>query len=224
VCVKNAKRPKHTHHHSATECNPAELRFRLPSRKELVACFDGSDTTSDAGAVLLLAADRRLGLTRRLAACFTDHRAPGRIEHPVEDLLAQRIFGLALGYEDLEDHDALSRDSLLAWVVAERDPSGRSRCRTRDQGRPLASSVTLGRLERSVPEEAPHSRYCRIGFSQERADDLLVDLFLEAHDEAPRAIVLDLDATDVPLHGKQEGRFFHGNVDHNRYLPLLVFC
>jgi len=206
-----------------TECTRDEIRFRAPSRHELVARFDGGDITSDAGCLLLRAADDRLRLIERVASCFTDHRNPLLIEHTVEELVRQRVYGLALGYEDLVDHDELRRDPLLASLVGKRDLKG-ARRHERDQGKALAGSRTLNRLELSVPAVAATDRYRRIGLDQGALDRLLVDLFLGAHKRAPRRIVLDLDATDDPLHGKQEGRFFHGYYNCYCYLPLYIFC
>lgn len=206
-----------------TECIPDEIRFRAPSRHELVARFDGGDMTSDAGCLLLRAADDRLSLTQRFANCFTDHRDPSRIEHTVEEMLRQRVYGLGLGYEDLVDHDDLRRDPLLASLVGKRDIKGATR-RERERGKGLAGSRTLNRLELSVPETAAADRYRRIGLDPEAVDRLLIDTFLRAHKRAPRRIVLDLDATDDPLHGQQEGRFFHAYYDCYCYLPLYIFC
>jgi Transposase DDE domain group 1 len=206
-----------------TECTQGSLRFRSPSGHEIVADFDGGDITSDAGSLLLRAVDDRARVISRFAGCFTDHRDPGRIEHTVEEMARQRVFGLALGYEDLVDHDDLRRDPLLASVIGKRDPKGASR-RDRDQGNGLAGSRTLNRLELSTPDAAATDRYRRIALDPESVDDLLVDLFLEAYKHAPRRIVLDLDATDDPLHGRQEGRFFHGYYDCYCYLPLYIFA
>ena len=206
-----------------TECTQGELRFRSPSRHELVARFDGGDITSDAGSLLLRAADDRTRLIERFASCFTDHRDPARVEHTVEELVRQRVYGLALGYEDLVDHDELRRDPLLASLIGKRDPKGRGR-RERDRGHGLAGSRTLNRLELSVPAAAAGDRYRRIGLNHEAVDRLLVDVFLESYKRAPRRIVLDVDATDDPLHGEQEGRFFHGFYDSYCYLPLYIFC
>ena len=197
-----------------TECNLGQLEFASLGRRKVTARFDGGHLTSDAGGLLLSETDARLGLLQRLADCFVDHRDPRRIEHPVKDLLAQRVYALALGYEDLNDHDALRADPLLALMVGKADVTGQDRSRARDRGRPLASAAALNRLELSHPDRAAADRYRRIGADTGKLDSLLWDLFIEAHDRAPRRIVLDLDATDDPLHGKQEGRFFHGLYVH----------
>jgi hypothetical protein len=206
-----------------TECSTAEIRFRPCGRREVVARFDGGDITSDAGGLLLGAVDRRIGLLDGLAACFTDHRDPIRTEHDVRELVRQRVLALALGYEDLNDHDTLSADPLLAVLVGKRDPKGRDRRREAHRGRALASSSTLNRLELAHPDLAGADRYKRIELDFEAVDRLLVETFLASFASAPEQIVLDLDATDDPLHGKQEGRFFHGYYGHYCYLPLYIF-
>ena len=180
--------------------------------------------SSDGGALLLRAADQRSGLSQRLAACFVDHRDAGRCEHSLQHLLAQRLFALVLGYEDISDHDRLRDDSLLAVAVGSDDVTGASRARERDRGHPLASSSTLNRLELGTPEQAGQDRYKRIVGDTRRLDALLVEQFLDSHGEAPEEIVLDVDATDDPLHGRQQGRFFHGYYDGYCYLPLYVTC
>ncbi len=207
-----------------TECTPAQFEFHALGRREVVGRFDGGRITSDGGGLLLREVDRRLGLMGRLAGCFIDHRDPRLTEHSVQSLVAQRIYGLALGYEDLNDHDVLRADSLLALLVGKTDVTGERRARERDQGCPLAGSSTLNRLELSDPDHAAASRYKRIAADPAALDRLLVDLFLESYARAPREIWLDLDATDDPLHGHQEGRFFHGYYGCYCYLPLYIFC
>jgi len=207
-----------------TECNPAQLEFHALGRREVVGRFDGGRITSDGGGLLLREVDARMGLMRRMAACFVDYRNPHSIEHSVQSLVAQRVYGLALGYEDLNDHDVLRGDSLLALLVGKSDMTGQGRLRDRDKGCPLAGSSTLNRLELSEPGNAAHSRYKRIGADASALDRLLVELFIESHTKPPREIWLDLDATDDPLHGHQEGRFFHGYYGCYCYLPLYIFC
>jgi hypothetical protein len=182
--------------------------------RKVVASFNGGAITSDAGALLLGATDKVLGLSRRLAGCFKDYRNPDLIEHSVETLLMQRITAIAVGYEDLNDHDELRHDPLMA-VLAGKLVASRSDCA------PVAGKSTLNRLELSKPEP---TRYARIAADPMAIETLFVDLFLDAHDAPPSEIVLDLDATDDPLHGHQEGRFFHGYYDTYCYLPLYVFC
>jgi Transposase DDE domain group 1 len=197
------------------ERNPAPFEFAWVEGRNVVAGFDGGAITSDAGALLLGAADRAVGLVGRFAACFHDARAPERVEHEVATLIGQRVFGIALGYEDLSDHDHLRHDPVLATLASKLE-ARRSGCA------PLAGKSTLNRLEHAPVGEP--GRYHRIDHDAVAIEALFVDLFLEAHRSAPRQIVLDLDATDVPLHGHQEGRFFHGYYDTYCYLPLYVFC
>src|SRR6185436_19524177 len=197
-----------------TECNPELFDFARADGRAVVASFDGGAITSDAGALLLGATDRVLGLTRRLAACFRDSRDPAYTEHAVETLVMQRVVGIALGYEDLNDHDQLRHDPVLA-TLANKLAASRSDCA------PLAGKSTLNRLELSRDEP---TRYARIAADSAAIEALFVDLFLDAHAKAPAQITLDLDATDDPLHGEQEGRFFHGYYDCYCYLPLYVFC
>jgi hypothetical protein len=197
-----------------TECSPTLFDFAPVESRKVVASFAGGAITSDAGALLLGATDKALGLTRRLAACFTDHRNPDLIEHSVETLLIQRIIGIALGYEDLNDHDELRHDPIMAVLVGKLAAS-RSDCA------PVAGKSTLNRLELSKPDP---SRYAKIAADPAATEALFVDLFLDAHDGPLAEITLDLDATDDPLHGHQEGRFFHGYYDGYCYLPLYIFC
>ena len=208
----------------STECKFRQLELQGLGRREVVADFTAGHITSDAGALLLREFDRASGLLDRLAACFTDHRDPERIEHSVRELLAQRIFALALGYEDLNDHDGLRRDPLLATIAGKLDPSGAGRLRARDQGAALAGKSTLNRLELTPADAGPASRYQKIVYDGAAIDRLFVDLFLDAHAAPPGRIILDLDATDDPLHGNQEGRFFHGYYGGYCYLPLYIFC
>jgi hypothetical protein len=199
-----------------TECSPKLFDFAPVEGRAVVAGFDGGAITSNAGALLLGAADRAIGLVRRFAACFRDARQPERVEHEVATLVGQRVFGIALGHEDLVDHDQLRHDPALA-ILAGKLEARRPGCA------PLAGKSTLNRLEHAPIGEP--GRYHRIGHDAAAIEALFVDLFLDAHRGAPpRQIILDLDATDVPLHGHQEGRFFHGFYDAYCYLPLYVFC
>jgi hypothetical protein len=197
-----------------TECSPTLFEFARVEGRAVVAGFDGGAVTSDAGALLLGATDRVIGLTERFAACFRDARDPVLVEHTVATLVGQRIVGLALGYEDLLDHDTLRHDPVLA-VLAGKLAARRANCA------PLAGKSTLNRLELGRAEP---SRYARVGADGAAIEALFVDLFLDAHAKPPAQITLDLDATDDPLHGHQEGRFFHGYCDGYCYLPLYVFC
>src|SRR5512142_1716772 len=207
-----------------TQCNSTYLDFPLLGRRQVLADFDGGDISSDGGALLLRKTEQLTGIIRQFAACFTDHRNPDRIEHSVMDLLAQRIYALALGYEALNDHDDLRRDPLLAAVVGKRDPTGQTRQRRRDRGKALAGKSTLNRLELTPVAADSNSRYKKISCDMREVERLLVVLFLQAHDRPPERIVLDLDATDDPVHGHQLGRFFHGYYKNYCYLPLYIFC
>jgi hypothetical protein len=197
-----------------TECSAERFDFGLVGRREVVGSFDGGAITSDAGALLLGTTDRAIGLVDRLAGCFTDYRKPELIEHRVATLVGQRVFGIALGYEDLNDHDELRRDPVMA-VLAGKLEAGRANCA------PVAGKSTLNRLELS---RETATRYHKIAADPNAIESLFVTLFLEAHKTPPEEIVLDIDATDDPLHGHQEGRFFHGYYDCYCYLPLYVFC
>jgi Transposase DDE domain group 1 len=196
-----------------TECSETLFPFEAHFSRQVVAEFSGARLTTEGGSLLLRQADRKIGLLRRVGACFTDYRRPERIEHRLEEMLAQRIYGLALGYEDLNDHEQLRQDPLLAVLAGKRE-----------LGEPLAGKSTLNRLELTPVGSPAAERYNKISYSAEALDELLVALFLEAHHKAPREIVLDLDPTDTPLHGQQEARFFHGYYGHYCYLPLYVFC
>jgi len=200
--------------------------------RELIWRFDGGDITSDGGVLVLQKLEQRTGIVRRFAACFTDYRKPDQIEHPLLDLITQRIFGLALGYEDLNDHDELRRDPMLAAALGKDDVKGEGRRRAQDRGKALAGKSTLNRLELTAPDydgnplqkdsRKPETK--KIVVDPESIDALLVDLFLEAESQAPDQIILDLDATDDRLYGRQEGRFYHGYYKDYCYLPLYVFC
>src|SRR5262245_27781995 len=207
-----------------TQCNTTTLTFQPLGQRDVVARFDGGTITSDGGALLLGEAERLTGALRQFAACFTDHRDPDALEHTVLQLVSQRVYGLALGYEDLNDHDTLRRDPLLATLVGKTDPTGQDRLRGQDKGKPLAGKSTLNRLELTPPDAGPASRYQKIVAQPEAVQRLFVGLFLQAHPAPPAALVLDLDATDDPLHGHQAGRFFHGYYQEFCYLPLHIFC
>jgi len=197
-----------------TECNPEPMLFARLDRRDVVADFGGGAITSDAGALLLGATDRAIRLVERFAGCFTDGRSAERVVHDIPTLVGQRVFGIALGYEDLVDHDELRRDPVLGAVL--------SRLEARRRGcAPLAGKSTLNRLEHAPVDG---HRYRKIAHDPEAIEALFVDLFLDAHPKPPKEIVLDLDATDDPIHGHQEGRFFHGYYDCYCYLPLYIFC
>ena len=197
-----------------TECSADLFGFAAVEGREVVGGFDGGAITSDAGGLLLGAADRAIKLTERFAACFHDTRRQHLIEHEVVTLLTQRVFGIALGYEDLNDHDELRHDPMMA-VLAGKLAARREDCA------PVAGKSTLNRLELSRLQP---TRYHRISHNPIAIKRLLVELFVDAHERPPQQIILDLDATDDPVHGEQEGRFFHGYYDCYCYLPLYVFC
>jgi hypothetical protein len=223
--------PLHTPRRFNPLAQPLQASQKLGGR-ELVWHFDGGDITSDGGALVLKKLEERTGIVRRFAACFTDYRNPKLIEHPLLDLIGQRVFGLALGYEDLNDHDELRSDPMLAVALAKDDPKGQQRRRAQDRGKALAGKSTLNRLELTAPDyegsprqkESDKPETKKIGVDPESIDALLVDLFLDAHEQAPEQIVLDMDATDDILYGNQEGRFYHGYYHDYCYLPLYVFC
>ncbi len=198
-----------------TECSAELFEFARVEGRAVVAGFDRGAVTSDAGALLLGATDRAIRLVERFAGCFSDGREEGRVVPEVAAMVGQRVFGIALGYEDLNDHDRLRHDPVLG-ALAGRLASRHPRCA------PLAGKSTLNRLEHA-PAAGP-TRYRKITHDGAAIERLLVDLFLDAHARPPKRLVLDLDAADDPLHGHQEGRFFHGYDDCWCYLPLYVFC
>jgi hypothetical protein len=197
-----------------TECSADLFGFARVEGRSVVAAFDGGKITSDAGGVLLRATDRAVGLIDRFAQCFSDSRSEALIEHTVATLIGQRVFGIALGYEDVVDHDTLRHDPIMA-VLAGKLTAKRQNCA------PVAGKSTLNRLELGKAEPTP---YHKIGHDPLSIEAAFVDLFLAAQRRAPPQIILDLDATDDPLHGHQEGRFFHGYYDCYCYLPLYIFC
>lgn len=207
-----------------TECNQARFEFQAIGSRSVVADFDGGHITSDAGAVLLRAYNERHGLLSKFAQCFTDYRDPDLIEFTVEQLLTQRVFAIAQGYEDLNDHDALRVDPVFAVCVGQEDVTGEERVRARDHGKALAGKSTLNRLEVSAEKGGETKRYHKITPDFAKIDAFLVDTFLDSYAAPPAEIILDFDTTDVELHGEQEARFFHGYYDEYCYTPLYVFC
>ena len=197
-----------------TECTQFVFGFHPLKHREIRAQFDGGAITTEGGGLLLREVEKRIGIVRQFAACFRDYRDPDLIEHTVEELVAQRVYGLALGYEDLNDHEELRKDPLLAVLVEKSDP----------EEEVLAGKSTLNRLELTPETANAKARYKKIVADHAAVDRLFVEVFLAAHRQAPEQIILDLDATDDPLHGNQEGRFFHGYYGHYCYLPLYIFC
>jgi hypothetical protein len=207
-----------------TECNRKTYEFQTLGSRQVVARFDGGQITSDAGALLLRELEAKRHIIGQFASGFLDYRDPQLIEHTVEQLVGQRIYGLALGYEDLNDHDQLRQDPLLAVLVGKAEPSGQDRLRSQDRGKALAGKSTLNRLELTPAEASAKDRYKKIVVKEEAVAEFFVKLFLQAHRQTPERIVLDCDATDDPIHGEKEGRFFHGYYGQYCYLPLYVFC
>jgi hypothetical protein len=208
----------------ATECNQQSFEFHALGRRNVVARFDGGRITSDGGGLLLRETERVTGIIRQFATCFTDYREPDRVEHTVEELVAQRIYALALGYEDLNDHDDLRHDPLLAVLAGKTDPLGSRRRGRKNRGKALAGKSTLNRLELTPVRADARSRYKKIRVARKAVQRLFTDVFLQSHAIPPKRIVLDLDATDDPIHGRQSGRFFHGYYKNYCYLPLYIFC
>ena len=194
-----------------TECNQDRFEFATHFTRDVVADFSGGTLTSDAGGLLLREADQRLNLLSRFSTCFLDGRDSSRVEHTVAEMVTQRVYGLAMGYEDLNDHDQLRNDPLMQLLAGKRDPGSEA----------LAGKSTLNRME--LGDGLPH-RYKKITFWRDAIDELLVNVFLEAYSAAPERIVLDIDTTDVAIHGEQEERFYHGFYDHYCYLPFYVFA
>ena len=207
-----------------TQCNPEQLEFQGLGTRKVVADFSGGRITSDAGSLFLREVEMGTGILRRFAECFVDYRNPLLIEHTAPDLVSQRVYAIALGYEDINDHDELRRDALLATLVDKADPTGADRVRERDRGCPLAGKSTLNRLELAPAVEESTHRYHKIVCLPEAVDRFFVDTFLNAYPKPKKRIILDFDATDDPLHGEQEDRFFHGYYGCYCYLPLYVFC
>jgi Transposase DDE domain group 1 len=193
-----------------TQCTQSSFDFKGHYSRDVVARFDGGTISSDGGSLLLRQTDQRLNLLVRFADCFLDGREPDRVEHSILEMVSQRVYGLALGYEDLNDHEQLRKDPLFG-VLAGRE----------ELDKPLAGKSTLNRLELGNGQQ---DRYKKITFWKQGVDELLVSVFLESQETAPEQIILDVDTTDLPLHGKQEGRFFHGYYDSYCYLPLYIFC
>ncbi len=207
-----------------TECTQISFTFANHARRQVVARFDGGTISSDGGAVLLRQLEQSTGIVRQFADCFRDHRQPAQIEHSVRQLVAQRVYGLALGYEDLNDHDQLRSDPLLALRSGKQDLQGKQRRRAQDRGKPGAAKSTLNRLEGPPAKAGASSPYKKIVLDTSAVDRLLTSLYVQSQPRQPQRIVLDLDATDDPLHGNQERRFFRGYYGHYCYLPLCIFA
>ena len=207
-----------------TECIPEQMEFQQLGRRGVIGKFNGGRISSDAGGVLLREVESRLHIVERLAGeCFRDYRDPQRIEHTVGSLIRQRVYGIALGYEDLNDHDSLRHDIVLGLLSEKQDPTGKDRLREQDQGKAIAGKSTLNRLELTPEDANEKSRYKKIVADSGKIDELMVTLFIESYESAPAEVVLDVDCTDDPLYGEQEGKFFHGYYSEYCYLPLYIF-
>jgi hypothetical protein len=207
-----------------THCNEYLFDFQGQNRRAVIAKFNGGTITTDGGGLLLKQTEEITGIIADFSKCFTDHRDPDLIEHTVKQLIAQRIYALALGYEDLNDHDQLRHDPLLAVLAGKDDPAGNDRLRERDKGKALAGKSTLNRLELTPIRANSTSRYKKITLDRQAVDKFFVDMFLRSFAQSPRQIIIDLDATDDIIHGEQSGRFFHGYYGNYCYLPLYIFC
>lgn len=199
------------------------MNLKGPGRRAMAVDFSGGRISSDGGGLLLREADRLISLSENLSHCFTDHRHPNRIDHSVQELVAQRVLLLALGYEDLDDHNELSKDPLLATIVGKDDPSGQQR--RQFKGQPLASSSTLGRLERTKADATSDSRYDKVVVNFDAMETVFLKTFMQSfRGQEPERIIIDLDPSDVRLYGMQEERFYHGYYGHYCYLPMYVYC
>ena len=207
-----------------TQCIQEQMVFQQLGRREVIGRFDGGQISSDAGGLLLGEVERRFGIVERFTACFVDYRDRQRTEHSLKSLISQRVYGIALGYEDLNDHDRLRHDVVMGVLCEKSDPTGTDRVRKRDQGKAIAGKSTLNRLELTPEDANEKSRYKKIVANGDQIDDLMVDVYIESQPTAPQEVVLDIDATDDILYGKQEGRVFHGYYRDYCYLPLYIFC
>jgi Txe/YoeB family toxin of Txe-Axe toxin-antitoxin module len=207
-----------------TQCTTQKLSFKGLGDRRVEAQFTAERITTDTGGLLVREVAEKMNFFEKAASCFTDYRDPDRCEHEVSHLLAQRVMGLVQGYEDLNDHDELREDPTWATLAGKEDPTGEDRIQEADQGKPLASKATLGRLEHSPETVGETDRYHQITADADRIADLFVELFAEDLEEPDEPLILDIDATHDPLHGKQEEAFFHGYYDCYCYLPLYIFC
>ncbi|QYX32988.1 IS1380 family transposase [Sphaerospermopsis torques-reginae] len=203
----------------STDCTPKQFKFEREKTRPVVVNFQGGKVTSDAGLSLIAEIDRKLQITARLAQCFQDYRQPNKRQHSIEDLIAQRIYGLIMGYEDLNDHEELRHDPMFAIAVGKRIGQEKEPVT-------LASKSTLNRLEHCPLniEQGAESRYHRIGHSTAEIEKLFVKIFLESYSSEPKQIILDLDVTDDLVHGNQEQVFFNTYYGAYCYAPLYIFC
>jgi Transposase DDE domain group 1 len=206
-----------------TQCIQEQMVFQQLGRREVIGRFDGGMISSDAGGLVLREVERCFGILKRFSGCFRDYRDPQRTEHSIETLISQRVYGIALGYEDLNDHDSLRYDVVMGVLCEKSDPSGTERVRRRDQGKAIAGKSTLNRLELTPEDANEKSRYKKIVAHGEQIDELMVEVCIQAQAIAPKEVVLDVDATDDLIYGNQQGRFFHGYYGDYCYLPLYIF-
>ena len=206
-----------------TQCIQEQMVFQQLGRREVVGRFDGGMISSDGGGMLLREVERCFGILKRFAGCFRDYRDRQRTEHSLQTLISQRVYGIALRYEDLNDHDSLRHDVMMGVLCEKSDPSGMERARKRDQGKAIAGKSTLNRLELTPEQANEKSRYKKIVAHGDQIDDLMVEVCIQAQPIAPKEVVLDVDATDDRIYGNQEGRFFHGYYGDYCYLPLYIF-
>jgi len=207
-----------------TQCKSKKIKFQGLGLKNVEAAFDGGRISSDAGALILREFDKANDFIKDFALCFTDYRSPDLIEHSVEELLKQRIFGICLGYEDLNDHDDLRHDPLLAAACDKEDPLGNNRENIRDKGKALAGKSTLNRLELSGEGDLSKHRYKKISHDIDKIERYFVEKFLCSYSNPPEEVIIDVDATDDLIHGNQEGKYYHGYYGNYCYLPLYIFC
>ncbi len=208
-----------------TECIQESFEFQGLNNRKVIGKYDGGTITSDGGGLLLREVETKTNIIKQFSECFTDYRNKDYTEHNLEELLRQRVYGLALGYEDLNDHDGLRRDPVMAVISGKKDPTGADRKKAQDKGKALAGKSTLNRLELSNDDEkAKNHRYKKITHKQEAIKSLFVDIFLQSRKHEPNSVIIDLDTTDDIIHGTQEGRHYHGYYGNYCYLPLYVFC
>lgn len=208
-----------------TECIQKELNFQDLGKRKVTGKFKGGTITSDAGGLLLREIEQGNNYIKDFTHCFKDNRKPEKIEHKLQTLLAQRIFGICLGYEDVNDHDELRKDPLFATMCGKKDPTGNDREQERDKGIPLAGKSTIHRIEYATIDEGVATRYKKILYNEEAIDDFFINKFIQQYGKkVPKQLILDIDATDDPVHGHQQGRFFHGYYDCYCFLPLYIFC
>jgi hypothetical protein len=206
-----------------TECISPVVQFQANGKRQVEAAFDGGKLSSDGGLLLLRELDERIGLIDRFSKCFMDLRNPDYVEHSLHSLVGQRVFAIALGYEDLNDHDDLRRDPLLAMACGKEDTLGVDRARKRDEGCPLDGKSTLNRMELSASVDSMKNRYKKILLMKGEVEKMFLEVFAESFRTPPASIIIDVDATDDPVHGEQEGRFFSGYYKEYCYLPLYIF-